>query len=837
MLLIASKTKWVVSSVVVLGLALASAIALPFLIDLEKFKPQIQAAVSSAVNADLDFKSIRLHGIPKLGVTIKNAEIRNTDSTFSGTTLFKTDEVFLATEFWPLLQGKLVGELRIVNPAVEMRLLNGSNNLASLAKAPAPGTPPATATPPAGPEAQGTQTSQPLALDSTGIAHIRERVLIKSVLLTGAAVSITSNGKPLARVSDLDFAIRNIGLDRDIDIALTTRLKAKEGGAVVGGAITAKLMARIETGTESLFKRIAFNGNLDLKELALNFQNALVKKPGQNIALRIRGAASPTSLQVDELGFDILNIAGSGKLAVSDFRTLKTIFSMDIESPDISSLGAMLPQHEKMLQKASLSVHAKVDGPVADLAALHADLIVESKLAGSDFNVAVNATSVMPAKAQIKFTSKQIDLSALLKPFLPPVQAGGSTTGAATAGSTESAVPGSPAAPGGASGTEKDFALSSELKETLKPHEVSVDVAMNAIVWEKLTISNLVVKASLKELQLALHKFSLQALGGSVNADGKLNLSAAPLEFQGSFNLDGVSAGDALDVIAPAQREALTGKLSLAMAASARGTTRQTISKTLSGKGSYNISDLRVRGGELRPLVADAFAGFMSGLTSGKAAEKAIKNIDKFFNSPLGKRIPEDKRPKIDDLKKRIDGVKLVKIPAKYAGEKKVASSKGQFEVNDGKIRITSETASDLGQFKIDAITTLEGDLSGNLDIALSEIEKNGLLKQSEYAAMLLDKNKALPLSFKLGGNVLNPRLAMDTSGLTRNFEDNAAARLEMEAKKALEDSTRQAIKSALPSLGIDEKKADEITTKAQEGAKKLEAQAKDKLKGFFKKK
>ena len=43
MLLIASKTKWVVSSVVVLGLALASAIALPFLIDLEKFKLPLAA--------------------------------------------------------------------------------------------------------------------------------------------------------------------------------------------------------------------------------------------------------------------------------------------------------------------------------------------------------------------------------------------------------------------------------------------------------------------------------------------------------------------------------------------------------------------------------------------------------------------------------------------------------------------------------------------------------------------------------------------------------------------------------------------------------------------------
>jgi|GEM_PF-2313786 len=829
-----SKLKWILIPAVTLGLLLGAAIALPFLVDLEKFKPQIQAAVGSAVNADLDFKSIRLHAIPKLGVTIKNAEIRNTDPTFKGVPLFRTDELFLATEFWPLLKGKLEGELRIVNPAVEMHLNGGTNNLASLAKAPSDGT----ATPKAGENQAATPEAPAAPLSGATISALRDRVLIKSITISGATASVKSNGKPLVKVSDLDVSIRNIGLDRDIDIALSTDLKAKEAGAIVGGAIKMNLTAKIESSADALFKRLAFNGNLDLKDLALNFQNALVKKPGQNIAMRIRGAASPSSLDVDELGFDILNIAGTGKLAVTDFKSLKTAFNMNIESPDVSSLGAMLPQHAKLLQKASLKVKAKVEGPLADLSALQADLGVESKLSGSDFNLAVTATSLLPAKAGIKFSSQHIDLGALLKPFLPPTLPGETAAAASSTTpnnkATESAAPTSSA---GVAENEKDFALSQELKDTIKPHVINVDVAMNEIVWDRLAIKNLVIKAGLKDLEIALQQFSLLALGGSVIADGKLNLASSPVEFRGSFKLDGVSASDAIDVIAPTQKEALSGKLSLAMAVSARGTTRQTVSKTLNGKGSYSINDVKMRGAALRPLVAESFSGFVSGLTSGKTAEKAFKNIAKFLDSPIGKRIPEDKKPKIDDLKKKIESIKVVRIPDKYAGEKKVATSSGQFEVNDGKIKITSDTSSDLGQFKLNAITTLEGNLDGDMEITLAETDKAALIKQSEYAALLLDKNKAMRLPFKLGGSVMSPKVTMQTELLTSNFEDNAAVRLEQEAKKALEDAARQAIKGALPALGIDKAKADEISKKTEDSRKKFESQAKDKLKGLFQKK
>jgi hypothetical protein len=823
-----SKKIWILVPVATAALLLFAAIILPFLIDLEKFKPQIQSAVSGAVNADLNFQSIRLHAIPKLGVTIKNAEIKNTDSAFNGTTLFKTDELFLATEFWSLLKGKMEGELRVVNPAIEVALKDGSNNLAALARTPAGETSPAE------PAAPATTTPVATAPSAATVSAIRDRVLIKSVTISGASATVKSNGRQLAKVSDLDVAIRNIGLDRDIDISLSTDLKAREAGAVAGGSISAKLTTRIESAADALFKQIDFTGKLDLTGLALNFRDALVKKPGQVISMHIKGMASTSNLRVDEMGFDILNIHGSGNLAVNDFKSLKTLFTMNISSPDVSSLGALLPQHEKMLQKASLKLDTKVDGPLADLSAVHAGLSVDSKLTGSDFALNATATSILPAKAAIKVTSEKIDLGALLKPFMPK-----ETVASGKAPAAE--VPTGTAAPAAESPApampEQDLALSEELKATLKPHVIDVDVNLREIVWDRLAIDGLIVKAGFKDLQLALEKFAMQALGGSISADGRLNLATAPVEFKGSFKMDGVSATDAIDVIAPAQKDALAGKLSVALAADARGTTRQTLARSLNAKGSYSISDIKLSGGSLRPLVAESFAGYVSGLTSGKSAEKAFKGIQKFLDSPLGKKLPPDKKPDVEALKKKVEGVKVIRIPDKYAGEKKLASSAGQIEIREGKLRITSDSSSDLGRFKLDAITTVEGDLNGTIGLTLSESETQGLVKQSEYAALLLDKNKTLTLPFKLGGNVLKPKLAIQSGPLTSNFEENATARLEQEAKKALDDAAKQATKEALSKAGVDQAKIDELNKKTEESRKKLESQAKDKLKGLFKKK
>ena len=149
--------KWILGTGVTLTLLLGLALILPFLIDFSHFKPQIQAVVSGAVNAKVDFTSARLQVLPGLGVKIKGVTVENTDPVFNGTKLFAVDEVFFQTELMPLFQKQFRGEILIAKPEIVMARKGLQNNLGALAK-PSDGTqaetPPAEEKAPADPKAQ-----------------------------------------------------------------------------------------------------------------------------------------------------------------------------------------------------------------------------------------------------------------------------------------------------------------------------------------------------------------------------------------------------------------------------------------------------------------------------------------------------------------------------------------------------------------------------------------------------------------------------------------------------------------------------------------------------------
>lgn len=110
--------KWVGGAVALLLALVAVALVLPFLVDLNKFKPQIQAAVSQQTNAQVDFESARLTILTGLGVKLSKVSVVNTDPTFKGTKLFSVDDVVFYTELGPLLKKRFVGTVVIDKPEI-----------------------------------------------------------------------------------------------------------------------------------------------------------------------------------------------------------------------------------------------------------------------------------------------------------------------------------------------------------------------------------------------------------------------------------------------------------------------------------------------------------------------------------------------------------------------------------------------------------------------------------------------------------------------------------------------------------------------------------------------
>lgn len=821
---VSSKTKLSLVPVILLGVLLTLGVALPFLIDLEKFKPQIQSAVGSTMNAEVDFKSIRLHAIPKLGITIKNLTLKNTDETFNGQTLLNAKEVFIATELWQLLRGKIVGELQITSPGIWFALKNQTNNLASLSRA----------SKSTEEKSELNQTQPESAEPNPATADtLRERVLIKSIVVEEAAAQVTVDGKQLASISNLDLTIDNIGLDRDIKTRMMTKFAVSETGMNSGGVAKLDLTSRITSGDNTLFKELSLSGNLDFTEMTLNIKDLITKKAGHKLLLGFSGSATPQTLNLDRLDFQLLNISGVGKAAIANFSNLMTTANLAITSPDIASLSAMLPQHANLLQKASLDLQFELDGLLTDLAKTSARLDLKTDLTGSDIQTNVNMTSLYPAKGSIAVNSRKIDAGSLVKPILAAAPGQTSPDTRATGQNSENSSP--ETTPQQQPTT--DLSLSKELQNTLKPHSLTLDIDLKSVTWDRLNATGIKIKSSFQNLILALSEFSLQTLGGTLNSSGKIDLAASPVAFTGTVDLKNVSASETIAVIAPTQRDTLTGNLSLGLTVTANGTTLETLNKTLNGQGNYTLSAFTLSGASTRGMVSEAFGGFVNSLATGKSADKAFASVDKFLKSPLGQKIPEDKKPKVADLKRNLENIKTVKIPDKYLGDKKSSASSGRLEINQGKIHIKSDTSSDLGQFKLNATTSLTGNISGTADLVISESEKSSLIKQSEYVTLLLDQNKSLNLPFKLGGTASNPKLTLVSHGLTERFERNASTKLEQEARKAAEDAGGKALKDALKKAGVSPEKEEAIKKGLESARKKLGPKAGEQLKNLFKKK
>lgn len=818
-----SKLKWILVPAILSGVLLTLAAALPFLVDLEKFRPQIKALVGSMLNADLEFKSIRLHAIPKLGITIKSLQLKNTDKTFGGQTLFKSKEVFLATEFWPLLKGKVSGELRVAQPEINVVIKNGANNLASLQKN----------NQAVQPEKAPNPDQRSAKTDPEVTKTLRDRILITRILISDASANVSIDGKKVAGIKDFDLTVTNIGLDRDIDIQLVSKLAASEDGITVDGTTSLNMTSRITTSNESLVKNLRFTGDLDLTDLTMNVRNLVIKKPGQKLSLAYSGKASPDEILMDKINFQLLNITGDGQANLRNFMTLNTNARLAVKSPDISSLAQVLPQHAQLLQKASLDLAMTIDGPVTDLGKTKATLNLKTNLSGSDFTTQIAMAGIMPANGNIGITSNNLDLGALIKPFLKKQS---SETNANADKKTENKSATATTAKE-SDENQVDFSLSNDLQTALKPHVLSVDLAFKKITWDRLAIQNIKAKGTLKNLSANLNEFSLDALGGAVTAAGSINLAAKPAAFTGKMTMEGVSASGVIDILAPDQKDAIKGTLAVDMAMNAAGTTIKTLGSTLNAKGSFALSDFTLSGNSARTMVSSAFQAYVTDLATGKSAEKAYQSLDKILNSPLAKKIPDAKKPKVSDLKKNIEKIGTVKIPEKYVGNKKIPASNGQLEIQKGKIAITSNTESDLGRIKLNATSTMVGDLSGTVDLVLSEAEKNNLLKQSDNIALLFDQNKTLNLPFKLGGSIGKPKLTLQSEQLSKNFEKNVEAKAEQEAKKALSAAGDKALKDALKKAGVSPEKEAQVKKQIESATKKFGPKATEKLKGLFKKK
>lgn len=800
----------------VVALLIIIALVVPFLVDFNQFKPQIQDAVSQNLNAKLEFESARLQLFPAIGIKLTKVSIENTDPEFKGTILFSVDKLLVDAKLIPLFSKKVVGNVLIDKPEFVLAQKGVQNNLAALAKPAAP-TPSAQAAAQTPAKAATVDPKQAAADQAKTMEFVKENVLIESVLIKSANVTIrdlaAKTPKEPLRIEDFNLDVSNIGLDRDIRTELTTKISVKQPNTTVSGIFAIHLLDHIKMGANGL-ESATFDGKVDFDQLDINAMNAFVKAPGIPLNVQFKGVFKPNLFTLDDLVFNLHNLAVQAKANIQDFKVLNTLAEVTINNNDLTRLGEVLPQHKKMLISANMHLKAGANGPLSKPEVVKAFADFSAKLGTSDIDLHLKQTSLKPMQTGIVANSGHLDLGAMLKPFMPPEAKPGAAPAAAPASAGKSPAPAAaPNAP-----PPKDFELTPEQKETLAGANVSLKVNLKEILYDKLDIRDLIVDLNQLSLKTHLNQFSVKAFGGEVRTKGLIDLGVSPIAFQNDFNMINIRPEQVMEFVQPEHKDVIVGRMNIQLAASGKGSTIPTLNKTLNGNGKFKFLDGELNTPSIAGVMQKEFDKYVGGL--------ANTGMDSIAKNPLLAKAGI----KTDEYKAKFASVSKVQIQDRASRHESLKDKEGKIEIRNGRMYISSEQNQPSGKTNTQASVGLDMSLDGSIHFNASDATKKQMLAQSQYASLLFDKNNNLLIEGSLGGTVMDPKVGLKTDSLRSTFTDNARAMAEKELKGAAGNYLKQLLGGGKNDDDL-KKKQDEAKQKADEERKKQEEEAKEKAK------
>ncbi|MCX6124258.1 MAG: AsmA family protein, partial [Proteobacteria bacterium] len=683
-------------------LLLLFALLVPFIVDLSSFKPQIQELVEANLRAKVDFTSARLHLLPTIGVRLEKVSVENTDPEFNNTKLFAVDTLTVQVSVIALFTGRIVGNILIKAPEFTLARKGLKNNLAALSKPankspsePAPRE--ATTAPPPSPTPQPTSSELKSQVTSQAqtMATIKEKVLIETISIEGANVTIRDIGSAAAgtpavatkdpvRLQDLNVKITNIGLDRDIAIAIDTKLDINEAGAVIKGPIKMNETLRVTMGGKGL-EKATFSGKLSYDDLLIEFRDAFKKAPDIPLNIAFNGIFVPDDFTLQDLTLNFHNLKLESAAHVVDFKDPLLSATIKIANENLASLGDVLPKHREMLLNGQLHLDAGVEGKFSLLDTLAIRVLFDTKLTGTDLNVKLATTGVLPFKGKLDIKSQRIDLDGLLKPFLKPEGSSHDESAKAEISAAKGQNPTSQSANEtrptvGSAGPpptpKKDFELSPELKALLAGTDGEIRVDLREVVFQN-------------------------------SAKGRGNLNDTPISFDGDFKMTDIHPEQVMLVIKPEHKDLLIGRMNLDLAVKGKGTTVPTLNKTLNGTGAFKFSEGQMNTPSLAAKIQEQFDKYVESLSVTGAGESIISLAKKLLDNPVAKAMGKTP-PDIDKLKDQYRTLGSVKLGSKASASKDLKDVSGKIEIKEGKIYVSTVKTDSSGTMDVRSFVDLE---------------------------------------------------------------------------------------------------------------------------------
>ena len=592
----------------ILALLLVAIVALPFVIDVNKYRPQILQAANEKLNGKLDIGklSLSLWGKVKVGIdglTLVDAQ---------GTKVIAVKDAALDIPILSLLTGSPSVSLVLDHPEINIvKDRQGRMNVLSLMKESPAGAPSGGAAGGAAgkPSAGGEAKIPPILLSSRFTLLIEHARVAYKDLLAGSSYD----------VPDFSFHLRDVSptskmpFDAEalLDLKMAPNLAVK-GPLKLDGSLEAK------GPSASPFEQVDGQVRLSLDDADIEKTGALSKRPGVPLRLEAQLTNRVSGADLNRLFLRLADVTLEGK-ATTRTEGATTTVSAQVKSSavDLSKLGGLLPAVGVYGLNGTMQFEATVSGPTdnlayaaflkfSDVAVKTAAMAETLRIAGA-VNVATNEIKSMNVsmkapgfdgslsgalsdfqqpKFRFAFVAKEADMDKLF----PPAQGAAAKAEPAAGGGSGGSAGGDTAA-----GEANYNAMFQPLRANPMAAAASgtFDVTAQTLKTNGMILKNVKGQFAMNDLLLQLKGFSFGAFDGSFKMDASINAKQARPQTAIKMEIAGMETKRMAESRMTFAKNTVSGVLSTSVNIGGAGLNRSDINSGWKGGGSFGLVDAK----------------------------------------------------------------------------------------------------------------------------------------------------------------------------------------------------------------------------------------------------
>ena len=604
-------------------LLLGAIIAIPFFVDVDKYRPQIVQVANEHINGKLELGKLKLSLWGQIRIEVGGLTLADS----AGKPILKVTDAHVHLPFSSVFSGSPSLQFRMDKPVVTVvKNKAGKMNVMSLLKGEGEAsTPQKAATPSSSGQsvalpAMATQARMTVELRDAQVSYLDEATALSSV------------------VKDLNLVVRDISLSRTTEIEIWANLDTSMGKVfqLKGPArITAKVKPEVSGGK---LDKITASGKADMDSLQISVPGSFEKPKGVpcNAEFALAGSSKEAKIERVAVRFHNAELKGQGTLTQFPAPTIQ--FKATSNDIDLKAWGDLIPMAkayemtgtgsmdveasgllEKLFYQATVkaaNVTAKTPmvktRPTIDaLVVVKPDTVdriqMTMKAPGTDLRISGKMVGFTESKLDVKIESSGMDLDQWVD--FPKPGAGGAA--GASAGSSGGASSGAGTGSGGAAAKADYDAMIEPMRKNawMQAFAGKIDLNIKSMKAYGVHMTDIASSMAMKDLNVKLDSFGMKLWSGSLKTQASMQLKPKTPTYQFNANVAGLEIQQAVESQFALFKNTILGKANLEISGEGASFNPDQATTKLKAKGKMRVENATFATVDIARMTTEAING------------------------------------------------------------------------------------------------------------------------------------------------------------------------------------------------------------------------------------